>query len=140
MNIWDREDAGSSFGRFSVGLNEGASGQQDGHICAKFQGQSATVERVATQFPIAELTDGNAHFLAVIKSGSTVTIMFDGAVQAVSGSVSGNGPYHNNDLHYVGASASLLGVEKFEGYVSEVAFFNSALTVDRVMTHYASSF
>lgn len=140
MNLWDRADTGSPTRRFSVQLNRRGPNYEEGYITIFFQGPSAETNFIVTTNQNPRLTDAVAHHLVVTKTGSTVAVYFDGAWQEVLGTVTIPGPFHNDSNHYLGCSAGLLAGTKFEGYMSEVAFFGTGLTEERVREHFASSF
>lgn len=140
MNLWDRQDIGSPTRRFSVQLNRRGPNYEAGYLTVFFQGPSADVRYIVTTNHNSRLTDGVPHHIAVTKVGSVVSVYFDGAWQEVLGSVDIPGPFHNGSSHYIGASAGFLAGSKFEGYISNVAFYDVGLAEERIREHFASSF
>lgn len=140
MNLWDRTDIGSPTKRFMVALNRRGANYGEGYITIYFQGPSAATNFIVTTNYNPRLTDDVPHHILVTKIGANVAVYFDGAWQQVLGTVTIPGPFHNGHSHYIGCSAGFLAGSKFEGFMSEVAFYGAGLTADRVRQHFASSF
>ncbi len=140
MNLWDRRSTGSPTRRLAIVLHRQGGSYGEGYVSVFFQGPNANTRTISTAHANSRLTDGQSHHLMVTKVGAVVSIYFDGAWQQVDGTVDIPGPFHNGQNHYMGCDADFLSATKFEGYMSEVAFFPAEVPAPRVINHFSSSF
>jgi hypothetical protein len=93
-------------------------------------GNSITLTSAASTY-----ADGNWHYVAFTRSGSTLALYLDSAA-AVTGTKSLNDVDKPNSLAYIGVQAN--GSQWFKGAIDEVAIYASALSSTRIGVHYAN--
>lgn len=101
-------------------------------VISLFGGSGTTITSPAN----TQLYDGTWHYVMATISGTTGTIFLDGD-QVATGSVTAiaNGTTNSTNDINIGRSA---GGAYFNGYIDEVALYNTALTLSDAQAHYAA--
>jgi hypothetical protein len=98
---------------------------------------ASVVETGGTDTMTSALTvnDGAWHYLAVTRSGSTLTLYVDGAKDQ---QITASGPlaFSATQMGGIGSNGTGGGSSFFAGKIEDVAGYTSGLSSDRVLTHY----
>jgi len=86
-----------------------------------------------------DVNDGQWHHVVGIRSGGALSIFVDGQFNATS-ATSNLSTTTPMDLAlepvYIGTFRNITGNPAYEGWIDEVAIYNSALSADRIEAHY----